>query len=121
MANGTFRENLASLGIDSAAQLLSFFYLDAEAVHSYLQGVDEVNSDDHPIIEYTAPKYLLAYQRAGAFYDIFKHSLKARLPLHPASLVAALENDRIRQRIPYYRKWGIPEHVIQQMLQAHGN
>jgi spermidine synthase len=121
MVNSAFRQHLASLGIDSAAQLLSFFYLDAEAVHSYLQGVDEVNSDDHPIIEYTAPKYLLAYQRAGAFYDIFKHSLKARLPLHPASLVAALENDRIRQRIPYYRKWGVPEHVIQQMLQAHSD
>ena len=121
MANGAFRQHLASLGIDSAAQLLSFFYLDTEAVHSYLRGMDEVNSDDHPVIEYTAPKYLLTYQRAEAFYDIFKHSLKARLPLSPASRLAALENDRIRQRIPYYRKWGIPEHVIQQMLQAHGD
>lgn len=121
MVNNTFRQHLASLGIDSAAQLLSFFYLDTETVHSYLQGVDEVNSDDHPIIEYNAPKYLLAYQRAGAFYDIFKHSLKARLPLNPISRVASLENDRIRQRIPYYRKWGIPEHIIQQMLTAHGD
>jgi len=121
MVNSTFRQHLASLGIDSAAQLLSFFYLDTEAVHSYLQGEDEVNSDDHPIIEYTAPKYLLAYQRAGAFYDIFKHSLKARLPLHPTNSAATLENDRIRQRIPYYHKWGIPEHIIQQMLKAHGN
>jgi len=120
MANGAFRQHLASIGIDSAAQLLSFFYLDAEAVHNYLRGVDEVNSDNHPIIEYTAPKYLLTYQRAGAFYDIFKHSLKARLPLSPAGSLAELENDRIRQRISYYRRWGIPEHVIQQMLEAHG-
>ena len=118
MANDRFRRQVSSLGIGSTAELLSFFYLDTDAVQEFVKDEDRINSDDHPIIEYSAPKYLLAYQRAGAFYDILEHSLQARLPLQPQSRGASLERDRIRQRVAYYRQWGVPGHVIQRMLDA---
>ncbi len=119
MASNAFRRQVSSLGIDSTAELLSFFYLDSQAVRDYVKDVTTINSDSHPIIEYSAPKYLLAYQRAEAFYDIFEHSLKARLPLSPDVRAASLEYDRILQRIAYYRQWGIPAHVIDRMLKSH--
>lgn len=116
MDSGNYRRQVSSLGIGSVAELLSFFYLDSDAVHAYVDGERRVNSDDHPIIEYSAPKYLFAYQRAEAFYDIFEHSLQARLPMQPPIRAATLESERIRERVAYYRRWGVPDHVIQRML-----
>jgi spermidine synthase len=110
---------LQQLDIHSAAELLSFFYLDTAAVDKFVQNVTTVNSDDHPVIEYAAPKYLLQQQRGYAFYEMLELSMKASLPAQNVPASVNLERERVMERGKYFRIWGVPIEVFRKMLAAY--
>jgi len=110
---------LTQLDIRSVNELLGFFYLDTAAVESFVRDVTAINSDNHPIIEYAAPKYLLQRQRGDTFYDMLKLSLTARLPVENQPEPAALERSRVIERAKYFKSWGVPREVFVQMLQNY--
>jgi spermidine synthase len=110
---------LTQLDIRSLNELLGFFYLDTAAVENFVRNVSVMNSDNHPIIEYAAPKYLLQRQRGDTFYDMLKISLTARLPVENQPEPAALERARVIERAKYFKRWGVPKEVFVQMLQNY--
>lgn len=110
---------LKQLDIRSTEELLSFFYLDTAAVEQFVQGVDTINSDNHPIIEYAAPKYLLQRQRGDTFYEMLNLSLAARLPVESLPEPAELERERVAERAKYFKRWGVPKEVYIKMLQNY--
>ncbi|PLX44814.1 MAG: hypothetical protein C0609_04870 [Deltaproteobacteria bacterium] len=100
------KDILGHLGIETFPQLMSFFYLDTPGVDALIKGVSMVNSDDHPIIEYSAPKYLLAKQHGEAFLAILEESKSSRPPLINATALDQLEEIRLTERWKYFEKWG---------------
>lgn len=110
---------LQQLEIGSVEELLSFFYLDTTMVERFVQGIDAINSDNHPIIEYAAPKYLLQRQRGDTFYEMLNLSLTARLPIAARSDPAELERARVAERAKYFKRWGVPKEVYMKMLQNY--
>ena len=115
IATPAVKSSLSAMGIDSLPELLSFFYLDTAAVEKLVKNTALLNTDNDPVIEFSAPKYLLAYQKAEAFYEMFELSFGSKAPLARPTEGYGLERDRVRERIKYYRKWGIPSHVINLM------
>jgi len=97
---------LENLGIETFPQLMSFFYLDTAGVDALVKDISQVNSDDHPIIEYSAPKYLLAKQRGEAFLAILEESKRSRPPIVNATALDQLEEVRLAERWKYFEKWG---------------
>lgn len=110
---------LKRLDVNSASELLSFFYLDTAAVDKFVRNISAINSDDHPIIEYSAPKYLLQQQRGYAFYEMLELSVQATLPVENAPQGAHVERDRMLERGKYFRIWGVPMEVFRKMLSAY--
>jgi spermidine synthase len=110
---------LSQLDIRSVNELLSFFYLDTAAVERFVQDVSTINSDNHPIIEYAAPKYLLQRQRGETFYEMLNLSLAARLPVENQPEAADLEISRVAERAKYFKIWGVPKEVYMKMLQNY--
>jgi len=110
---------LSQLDIRSVDELLSFFYLDTPAVENFIQNVTAVNSDNHPIIEYAAPKYLLQRQRGETFYEMLNLSLAARLPVENQPEAVEVERSRVAERAKYFKRWGVPKEVYVKMLQSY--
>jgi len=110
---------LHQLDIGSMNELLSFFYLDTPAVERFIQGVSAINSDNHPIIEYAAPKYLLQRQRGETFYEMLNLSLAARLPVENEPEAADLEILRVAERAKYFKLWGVPKEIYMKMLESY--
>lgn len=110
---------LKKLDIGSVQELLGFFYLDTVAVEQFVSDVEGINSDDHPVIEYAAPKYLLKRQRGETFYEMLKLSLQARLPVQKSADPAVLERERVAERAKYFKRWGVPKEVYLKMLERY--
>lgn len=110
---------LKQLDIRTLQELLGFFYLDTPAVEQFVSDVEGINSDDHPVIEYAAPKYLLKRQRGETFYEMLKLSLEAKLPVQGAADPVVLERERVAERAKYFKRWGVPKEVYLKMLSRY--
>jgi hypothetical protein len=110
------KRRLSRIGIDTAYDFLSFFYLDTRAVETFVQGVKELNTDSNPIIEFSAPKYLLELQNPDTLFAILKNSHRAKLPLRGTDNISLVQRKRIYERAKYFRDWRFPEYVINSMI-----
>ena len=109
---------LGQAGIYSISDLLSFFWLDTAGVERFIAGVDEVNSDNNPVIEFSAPKYLNVRQTPETFFSLLEHSYAAKIALSSGTDMN-VEVSRIKNRVKFLQKWGIPESVIGDMLKRY--
>ena len=75
-----------------------------------------VNSDNHPVLEFSAPKYLLALVRLDTFLSFLNLSLESKLPLINAEDLPGIQQKRLEKRASLLRQGGIPEPIIQRML-----
>jgi spermidine synthase len=116
MAMPKIRERLAKLQIHSPEDFLSFFYLDNDAVVKFIKGTTGVNSDNNPVLEFSAPKYLLKKTRPDTFFSFLSLSYESKLPLVHAEDIVGIQQKRLNSRAAYFRQWRIPEVIIQQML-----
>jgi spermidine synthase len=116
MAMPRIKERLAILDLNTPEDFLSFFYLDQHAVNKLIDGVTGVNSDNHPVLEFSAPKYLLALVRLDTFLSFLNLSLESKLPLINAEDLPGIQQRRLEKRASLLRQEGIPEPIIQRML-----
>jgi spermidine synthase len=116
MAIPKIRQRLAKLEVHSPEDFLSFFYLDDDAVAKFIKGTTGVNSDNDPVLEFSAPKYLLERTKPDTFLSFLSLSYESRLPLVNAADISGIQRRRIDSRARYFRQWRIPESIIQQML-----
>ncbi|MDY7001290.1 MAG: fused MFS/spermidine synthase [Thermodesulfobacteriota bacterium] len=105
-----------SIGMDSTGDFLSFFYLDENAVKEFIAGVQDFNSDRHPVLEFQAPKFLSKKAKPDIFFNLLELSYTSRLPLTNCENIRRVHTGRITQRMKYYREWGIPKPVFDNMV-----
>jgi spermidine synthase len=116
MAMSKIRERLAKVEIHSPEDFLSFFYLDNDAVVKFIKGTTGVNSDNNPVLEFSAPKYLLKKTKPDTFFSFLSLSYESKLPLVNAEDIVGIQQKILNSRAAYFRQWRIPEVIIQQML-----
>jgi spermidine synthase len=120
MAMPNIKQRLARLNVNTVEDLLSFFYLDNDSVIKFTEGVMGINSDNYPILEFSAPKYLLERTKPDIFFAFLNLSYGSKLPVvNVQGNIAEIQQKRVNSRANYFRQWRIPEEVIQQMLD-HG-
>jgi len=119
MSTLKIKEKLAQMEIYTPEDLLSFFYLDNEAVNRFVEGTMGVNSDNYPVLEFSAPKYLVGKLTPDTLISFLKLSSHSKLPLVNIENVTEIQRRRISSRTRYFRQWGFPEEVIQWMLRQH--
>jgi spermidine synthase len=119
MAMPRIKERLARWDVNTPEDFLSFFYLDHHAVNKLTDGVTGVNSDNYPVLEFSAPKYLLALVRLDTFLSFLNLSFESKLPLVNAEDLPGIQQKRLKKRASFLRQGRIPEPIIQQMLQHH--
>jgi hypothetical protein len=110
------KEKLAKTGIHTPEDFLSFFYLDNDAVDKFVKGVSGVNSDNYPVLEFSAPKYLVGRFTPDTLISFLRLSSHSKLPLVNMEEASEIRQKRILSRARYFRQWGFPEDVIQWML-----
>ncbi len=119
MAIPGIKQRLAKMDVNTPEDLLSFFYLDHNAVNKLVDGVTGVNSDNYPVLEFAAPKYLLALVKLETFLSYLNLSLESELPLINAKDPRGIQQERLNKRAFFLRQWRIPEPIIRQMLSQH--
>ncbi|MBP8644578.1 MAG: fused MFS/spermidine synthase [Syntrophobacteraceae bacterium] len=110
------RDRLERIGIHDLTDLLSFFYLDTRAVLRFVEGVEQVNSDRFPILEFNAPKYVMGKVSTAVFFDLLNLSYHSRMPLVCDEDLRDIHRKRVVQRAKFYEEWYIPEAVIRDMI-----
>ncbi len=99
---------------------MSFFYLDQKAVAKFVSGVEEINSDYNPVLEFSAPKYLFERVKPDTFLSFLNLTHDSPLPFKDGQIgeeqMKNIQSQRINRRADYFREWRIPETVIRQML-----
>ena len=70
MAMPRIKQRLAKMEVNTPEDLLSFFYLDNNAVNKLIEGVTGVNSDNYPVLEFSAPKYLLTLSSVQILFSL---------------------------------------------------
>ena len=116
MAMPKIKQRLAKVDVNSQEDFLSFFYLDNQTVNKLIDGVTGINSDNYPVLEFSAPKYLLAPVRPDTFLSLLNLSFESKLPLVNAEDLPGIQRKRLNKRASFFRLWRIPEPIIQQML-----
>jgi hypothetical protein len=116
MAMPRIKQRLAKVEVNTPEDFLSFFYLDNNAVNKLIEGVTGLNSDNYPVLEFSAPKYLLALVSLDTFLSFLNLSLESKLPLVNAEDLPGIQRKRLNKRAFFLRQWRIPEPIIQQML-----
>jgi spermidine synthase len=116
MALPKIKQRLAKMEVNAPEDLLSFFYLDNPAVHKFIEGGVGVNSDNYPVLEFSAPKYVLAPVRSDTFLSFLNLSIRSKLPLVNADDLAGIQQRRLNKRASFFRQWRIPDPIIQKML-----
>lgn len=111
------REKLVNLKINSAEELLGFFYLDHDGVKGMASGIDGFNTDTRPIVEFDSPKYTMGPNRPDVFLEILENSYTARLPYGEGVTNQSANIGRIRSREKFYEEWRVPQELTQTMLQ----
>jgi spermidine synthase len=115
LARSAVRSKFASLGIDSSASLLSFFYLDEQATEAFTANTNGLNLDSRPVVEFDAPKYLLGPARPDILFAILDHSYAAKLPL-AGPPDPSLDSARILSRRTFYPRWRFPGELTEAMI-----
>jgi spermidine synthase len=110
------REKLAKTEIYTPEDFLSFFYLDNDAVDKFVEGTIGVNSDNYPVLEFSAPKYLVGRFTPETLLSFLRLSSRSKLPLVNIEDVAEIRRRGIQHRARYFRQWAFPEDIIQWML-----
>ena len=110
------KERLAKTEIRTPEDFLSFFYLDNEAVDKFVEGTVGVNSDNYPVLEFSAPKYLVGRFTPDTLLSLLRLSSHSKLPLENIDDRTDIQRRRIQSRARYFRQWAFPEEIIQQML-----
>jgi len=113
------KQRLAKIEINTPEDLLSFFYLDQPAVGKFIEGGVGVNSDNFPVLEFSAPKYVLAPARSDTFLSILNLSFNSKLPLVNAGDLPGIQQRRLMKRASFFRQWRIPDPIIQKMLREN--
>lgn len=117
MAMESIKQRLARVNVNTAEDLLSFFYLDDDSVLKFTEGVKGVNSDNYPTLEFSAPKYLFERGKPDTFFAFLSLSRGSKLPIvNVQGNVAEIQRQKLNSRANYFRKWKIPETAIQQLL-----
>jgi spermidine synthase len=117
MAIPKIKQRLARVNVNTAEDLLSFFYLDDDSVIKFTEGVKGVNSDNYPALEFSAPKYLLEKGSPDLFYAFLHLSRASKLPIvNVQRSITEIQRARLNGRANYFRQWRIPEMAIQQLL-----
>lgn len=117
MAIESIKQRLARVNVNTAEDLLSFFYLDDDSVLKFIEGVKGVNSDNYPTLEFSAPRYLFERGKPDTFLAFLSLSRGSKLPLvNVQGNVAEIQRQKLNSRANYFRKWKIPETAIQQLL-----
>jgi spermidine synthase len=119
MAVPRIKQRLAKMEVNTPEDLLSFFYLDNPAVDKLIEGVTGVNSDNYPVLEFSAPKYLLTLVKLDTLLSFLNLSFESKLPLVDAEDLQRIQQKRLNKRASFFRQWRIPEPIIQQMLSHH--
>ena len=112
----TIRDRLRRIGIDSVEDLLSFFYIDNSALNRFTKRAASLNSDYFPLIEFSAPKYLLGAMNPDTFYELLDLSYRSKLPIANCEVLPEIEKRRITARAQYYRQWFIPQVITGEMM-----
>jgi spermidine synthase len=115
LGNAAVRSKLASLGINSTASLLSFFYLDEQAAEAFTANTDGLNLDLHPVVEFDSPKYLIGPVRPDILLAILDLSYGAKLPI-AGPPEAGLDSTRILSRRTFYERWHFPKELTETMI-----
>lgn len=114
------KHRLKKLGIRNLEDFLSFFYLDQNAVAKFVSGVEEINSDNNPVLEFSAPKYLFERVKPDTFLAFLNLSNESQLPFKEGEIgerqLKNIQSERMNRRADYFREWRIPEEVIRQMF-----
>jgi len=116
MAIPGIKQRLAKIEVNTPEDLLSFFYLDDHAVNKLIEGVTGVNSDNYPVLEFSAPKYLLTLVKLDTFISFLNLSLESKLPLANAQDLPGIQQKRLNKRASLLRQGRIPEPIVQKML-----
>ena len=116
MSMSKIKQRLAKTEIHTPEDFLSFFYLDNDAVDKFVKGVTGVNSDNYPVLEFSAPKYLVGRFTPDTLISFLRLSSHSKLPLVNMEEGSEIRQKRILSRARYFRQWGFPEDVIQWML-----
>ena len=116
MAMPRIKQRLARVDVNTPEDFLSFFYLDNNAVSKLIEGVTGVNSDNYPVLEFSAPKYVLTLVSLNNFLSFLNRSFESKLPLVNAENLPEIQRKRLNKRAFFLRQWRIPEPIIQQML-----
>jgi spermidine synthase len=111
------KNRFAGMGIHSPVDLLSFFYIDNDALQNYVAGMDDLNSDMNPIVEFNAPKYLTLTAKPNTFFELMGLSYNSKMVLANCNDPTEFSRARIHNRARYLREWHIPEPVIQEVTQ----
>jgi spermidine synthase len=116
----SIKQRLNKLGIHNPEDFLSFFYLDQKAVAKFVSGVEGINSDYNPVLEFSAPKYLFERVKPDTFLAFLNLSYGSPLPFKDGQIgegqLKNIQSQRMNRRAEYFREWRIPETVIRQML-----
>ena len=116
MAMPKIKQKLAKVDVNSPEDFLSFFYLDNNAVDKFIEGVTGINSDNYPVLEFSAPKYLLTLVNPDTFLSLLNLSFESKLPLANAEDLQGIQYKRLNKRASFFRQWRIPEPIVQKML-----
>ena len=116
MSMSKIKETLAKTEIYTPEDLLSFFYLDNDAVDKFVEGTVGVNSDNYPVLEFSAPKYLVGRVTLDTLISFLRLSSHSKLTLVNTGDAAEILQRRIHSRVRYFRQWGFPEDIIQWTL-----
>ena len=111
---------LRQIDIYTPADLFGFFWLDNAGVDNFISGVEEINSDNNPLIEFSAPKYLNMPQTPETFFSLLENSYTSKIELTGVADMNEMEGQRIKSREKYLHKWKIPDEVIKDMLTRYG-
>jgi len=85
-------------------------------VDKFIEGVTGINSDNYPVLEFSAPKYLLTLVNPDTFLSLLNLSFESKLPLANAEDLQGIQYKRLNKRASFFRQWRIPEPIVQKML-----
>jgi spermidine synthase len=101
------------MNIDTPGSLLSFYYLDSNSLKTMTSGVQGLNTDVFPVVEFHSPKFLLGPNRPDIFFEILEMSYASSLEISDPDLDTTA---RILHRRAFFSRWRIPNSVTEKML-----
>lgn len=116
LSSAKSKDKLNIVGVNTADELLGFFYLDENAALHIAEGVNGYNLDSNPVVEFQSPKYVLGSIKPDIFFKILEFSYNSTLPIQGEQDMIALQSVRILSRYKFYNDWKIPDYVTSSMV-----